>query len=234
MLTNRQREMLRYLQEGLDNLAIARQTGLNVKTIEKSLSRLYRRLGVHSRLGAVAYLQLHTDLLGDSTLSPIDTKAHGTREVVPMHWLLSTRSPSAQPTILIVDDIPRYRAKIRRIVAACCPEASIDEVGDSRQALQLAESHRPRLAFVNVTLGDESGIACAGAIKALSAATRIVLLNADDRHTSRRLIEDIGAVALLAKRDLNFSAPVPSCVNVAANATTCTNETEGIFIVHHW
>jgi DNA-binding NarL/FixJ family response regulator len=63
-LTARQREILRYLQEGLDNSAIAHRTGLSVKTVENHLTHLYRQLNVQSRLEAVNYVSQHPDALG--------------------------------------------------------------------------------------------------------------------------------------------------------------------------
>src|SRR5690606_36239692 len=68
-LTGRQRELLLCLQEGLDNLAIARSTGLSVKTVENHLTRLYRQLGVQSRLEAVSYIRQHPALLGPAALT---------------------------------------------------------------------------------------------------------------------------------------------------------------------
>src|SRR5262249_39588632 len=55
-LTARQRDILTCLKEGLDNQAIARRSGLSVKTVENHLTRLYRELNVQSRLEAVTYL----------------------------------------------------------------------------------------------------------------------------------------------------------------------------------
>src|SRR5689334_23316559 len=63
-LTARQRDLLRCLKEGLDNQAIARRTGLSVKTVENHLTRLYRQIHVQSRLEAVNYLSQHPDVLG--------------------------------------------------------------------------------------------------------------------------------------------------------------------------
>ena len=55
-LTVRQRDLLRLLQQGYDNQSIAQETGLSIKTIENHLTRLYRQLGVQSRLEAVNYI----------------------------------------------------------------------------------------------------------------------------------------------------------------------------------
>ncbi|WP_054492591.1 response regulator, partial [Ardenticatena maritima] len=69
LLTDRQREILRLLQQGLDNCSIARQMGVSVKTVENHLTRLYRRLGVQSRLEAVHYVNEHPELLAEPVSS---------------------------------------------------------------------------------------------------------------------------------------------------------------------
>ena len=56
ILTNRQREILHLLQQGLDNQSLSQQLGLSVKTIENHLTRLYRQKA-H---------ELHPDKGGDS------------------------------------------------------------------------------------------------------------------------------------------------------------------------
>ena len=52
-LTKRQRGILGLLQEGFDNQRIANEIGISIKTVENHLTRLYRLLGVQSRLEAV-------------------------------------------------------------------------------------------------------------------------------------------------------------------------------------
>lgn len=51
-LTDREREILTLLAEGLSNKAIAARLYLSVRTIEGHLANLYTRLGVHSRTEA--------------------------------------------------------------------------------------------------------------------------------------------------------------------------------------
>ena len=52
-LTEREREMLDLLAEGLSNKAIAARLYLSVRTVEGHLANLYARLGVHSRTEAM-------------------------------------------------------------------------------------------------------------------------------------------------------------------------------------
>jgi DNA-binding NarL/FixJ family response regulator len=193
-LTARQRDLLRCLKEGLDNQAIARRTGLSVKTVENHMTRLYRQINVQSRLEAVNYLSQHPDMLSQVDASPAPTAGGAT-----------TRSPS-QPTILIVDDNLRYRAQMQRMVGKSCPQAMIYEAENIQLALRLVVDIRPRLALVDVVLGDENGLDCARRIKALSPTTRTVLISAYPDREFHRLGMDAGAVAFLDKKDLNAAA----------------------------
>jgi len=61
-LSTREEEVLALLAEGLSNREIALALGLSRRTIETYLHRLYKKLGVHNRAGAVArYLQRAAD-----------------------------------------------------------------------------------------------------------------------------------------------------------------------------
>ncbi len=188
-LTARQRDILGCLQEGLDNQAIARRTGLSVKTVENHLTRLYRQINVQSRLEAASYVAQHPDALGYHELPS------GLHPPSAMH-----------PTILIVDDNMRYRTQMRRMVSKSYPQALICEAENTRVALRQVEATAPQLAFVDVVLGDENGIDCARRIHAQSAATRIILISAYPDREFHRLGMSAGAVAFLDKKDLDAAA----------------------------
>ena len=192
-LTARQRDILRCLKEGLDNQAIARRTGLSVKTVENHLTRLYRQLNVQSRLEAVNHLMQHPDLLG------LAADRGG--------LAAGTIAPLATPiAILIVDDNLRYRTQMRRLVGKTCPQAAVYEAENTRDALRLVAETQPKLAFIDVVLGDEHGIETARQIKALAPATRMVLISAyPDREFHRQGLA-AGAVAFLDKKDIDAAA----------------------------
>jgi len=77
------------------------------------------------------------------------------------------------------------------------------EVADKIEALRLVERFRPRLALVDVVLGDEDGILCAQRLKTVSPVTRVVLISAYPDREFRRLGVEAGAVAFLDKKDLD-------------------------------
>jgi len=58
-LTPRQQEVLVLLADGASTLQIASSLGLAEETVRNHIRQLLRRLGVHSRLAAVAYARRH-------------------------------------------------------------------------------------------------------------------------------------------------------------------------------
>jgi DNA-binding NarL/FixJ family response regulator len=191
-LTERQYELLACLQQGLDNQAIARRMGLSIKTIENHLTRLYRQLHVQSRLEAVNYLSRHPELLNALSIRQSSR--------------LQSSGAQAQQSVLIVDDNARYRTQMRRMVGRSFPQAQIFEAEQTRPALQIVDEVQPRIAFVDVVLGDENGIECVRQIKTRSPQTKIVLISAYPDREFHRLGLEAGAIAFLDKKDLDAAA----------------------------
>jgi DNA-binding NarL/FixJ family response regulator len=191
-LTLRQQELLRLLLRGMDNQAIAFETGLSIKTVENHLTRLYRVLRVQSRLEAVNYVMQHPEILGVSGESAIQSAVR-----------MEIGSAQA-PTVLVVDDNARYRQQLQRMIGKVCPQATIFEAGDIAAAAHLARQLSPQLVLVDVVLGDaEDGIRCTRRIKALSPQSRVILISAYPDREFHRLGLEAGAVAFLDKKDLD-------------------------------
>ncbi|MFP4344702.1 MAG: response regulator [Anaerolineales bacterium] len=194
-LTARQRDILRLLQEGLDNQSVARRLGLSVKTVENHLTRLYRQLGVKSRLEAVNYTMQHPEVLGVSGHSTMHRNSPPQPPVV-----------TSQFTLLLLDDNGRYRSQLRRMIGRIYPQIVIYEAEEIGEALQLVERLGPNLALVDVVLGDEDGIRCTRRIRALAPETRVVLVSAYPDREFHRLGLEAGAIAFLDKKDLDMAA----------------------------
>jgi DNA-binding NarL/FixJ family response regulator len=191
-LTARQRDILRLLQQGLDNQTIAQRLGLSVKTVENHLTRLYRELNVQSRLEAANYVMQHPEVLA------LSGKKAG----------LAPTSPETpvqeRVTMLLVDDNARYRRQLRRMIGKVCPQARIYEAQDIGEAIHLTQQVAPQLALIDVVLGEEEdGIRCTRRLKALSPPSRIVLISAYPDREFHRLGLEAGAVAFLDKKDLD-------------------------------
>jgi len=192
-LTTRQRDLLRLLQQGMDNQSMAQRLGLSVKTVENHLTRLYRRLDVQSRLEAVNYVIQHPEILG------VCGQQVSTGVSYPA-------VAASRFTLLLVDDSDRYRAQLRRMIGRAYPQAMIYEADTVGEAMRLAESLKPTLAFVDVVLGDEDGIRCTRSLKARCPGSRVVLISAYPDREFHRLGLEAGAIAFLDKKDLDVAA----------------------------
>ncbi len=190
-LTKRQRELLRLLVGGRDNRTIAQTMSLSVKTVENHLTRLYRALDVLSRLEAVNYVMRFPEVLAASGPDLADEVEEGAEAAL---------------TILLVDDNPRYRSQLGRLIAKSHPVALLYEAEDIAEAVRVAERVQPKLALVDVVLTDEDGIQCARRLKAISPATRVVLISAYPDREFHRMGLNAGAVAFLDKKDLDAAA----------------------------
>ncbi len=192
-LTHRQRDLLRLLQQGLDNQSIAQEMGLSVKTIENHLTRLYRQLNVQSRLEAVYFVTRHPVILGITG----QDAASAARP--------AGSSPEQALAILVVDDNSRYRKQLLHMIGKLCPGATIYEAENIQGAIQIAQRVNIQLAMIDVVLGDEDGIACVRRIKAISSKCRLILISAyPDREFHRQGLQS-GAIAFLDKKDLDLS-----------------------------
>ena len=192
-LTNRQRDLVRLLQQGLDNQSISKETGLSIKTIENHLTRLYRQLNVQSRLETMNLIMRYPQILGipgqDAARSPLP---NGT----PLQ---------NQVTILVVDDNARYCKQLQRMIGKLCPQATIYEAENIQGAVNIAQQIEIQLAFIDVVLGDENGISCVRRIKALNGQCRVILISAyPDREFHHQGLQS-GAVAFLDKKDLDLA-----------------------------
>jgi len=50
----RERQIVRFIVEGCSNQEIANRMGLRLQTVKNHLSRIYEKIGVHSRAEAIA------------------------------------------------------------------------------------------------------------------------------------------------------------------------------------
>lgn len=192
LLSTRQRSLLHYLLQGLDNKTIAENLGLSIKTIENHLTRLYRQIEVQSRLEAVNFAMRNPQILGTPgyQVSQEDISADA----------LISRTIS----ILVVDDNARYRKQLLRMIGRVNPRTTIYEADSIQETIQIIQKIEPQLILVDVVLGDEDGIACVRQIKALHPHSRIVLISAYPDHEFHRQGLESGAVAFLDKRNLDL------------------------------
>jgi DNA-binding NarL/FixJ family response regulator len=205
-LTARQREILNLLKKGWNNQKIAYELSLSIKTIENHLTRIYRALNVGSRLEAVNFINKNPEILGTGEITPPALKTG------PLS------SPPASPVrILLVDDNPRFRYQLRRIIGSLFAHIAIHEAESVEEALKAVREHDFQLVFVDVILGEQNGIACVKKIKAVSPVPRVILISAYPDKEFHRQGLNAGAAAFIDKKMLD-SATIKQIIGDVINS----------------
>jgi len=191
VLTPRQRDILRLLHKGWHNQKIALELGLSSKTIENHLTRIYRTLDVQSRLETVNYLNQHPQLLNDPN------------EVLSNTSLMQGVSPSTIGDVLLVDDNPRFRYQLHRMINGLYPHLTVKEAGSVEEAIFAAGSTEFELFFLDVILGEQNGIVLVKRLKQSSPRARIILISAYPDKEFHRQGLAAGATVFIDKKNLD-------------------------------
>jgi DNA-binding NarL/FixJ family response regulator len=108
-------------------------------------------------------------------------------------------------TILIVDDNPRLRALIRRILAQEPNLRVVGEAGDGAQAIQLSHEHQPNIILLDLVMPQVNGLEATQQIKMERPETKIIIMTVHTEHAYREAAEASGADAFLLKKTLMTS-----------------------------
>ena len=189
-LSLRQREILELLKKGWNNQKIAYQLNLSVKTIENHLTRIYRNLNVQSRLEAVNYVNDHPNVLKDLDYQSFDA-----------HEVLTKGKSHMQ--ILLVDDNPRFRYHLKRIINNTNDSIQVFEADTLEKAISISKAANLSLIFMDVILGDENGILGVKRIRKFAQKTKIILISAYPDQAFHHQGIEAGATAFVDKKMLD-------------------------------
>ncbi|MEU6312594.1 response regulator transcription factor [Streptomyces sp. NPDC047014] len=101
--------------------------------------------------------------------------------------------------ILIADDEPMIRAGVRTILTTDPGITVVAEAADGREAVELAQSHRPDVAVLDIRMPGTGGIEAATEIRRTVPGTGVAMLTTfgEDEYILRALTE--GATGFLIK-----------------------------------
>jgi DNA-binding NarL/FixJ family response regulator len=193
-LTTRQADLLRLLQQGLDNQTIALRLKISVKTVENNLTRLYRFLNIQSRLEAVNFVIQHPEILSQSSTQHHEKESYFNARINP------------PVNVLLVDDNSRFRCELRQMINIICARAMVYEAENIAESIQLINHITPGLILVDMILGKENGIQCTRQLIKHSPSSRIILISAYPDREFHRLGLEAGAMAFLDKKDMDLSS----------------------------
>jgi two-component system, NarL family, invasion response regulator UvrY len=121
--------------------------------------------------------------------------------------------------VMTVDDQPMFRAIAHDLIDGMPGFEPVLEAASGAEAIEAAGRLRPELVLVDVRMPGMSGIEVCRKLKELLATAVIVLVTSGDCADVARLVRSCGAVALLAKQNINpavirgiwmIHGPVPS------------------------
>jgi two-component system response regulator AlgR len=84
--------------------------------------------------------------------------------------------------ILIVDDEPLARSRLRRLLAECAVNAVVTEAASAEQARQLAASQQPDLVLLDISMPGESGLQLAEAFASSTLPPALIFVTAYPEH----------------------------------------------------
>ena len=121
--------------------------------------------------------------------------------------------------VMTVDDQPMFREIAHALISGMPGFEPVLEASSGAEAIEAAERLRPELVLVDVRMPGMNGIEVCRQLKERLGSTVIVLVTSGDCADVARLVRSCGAVALLAKQNLNpavlrgiwmIHGPVPS------------------------
>lgn len=83
----------------------------------------------------------------------------------------------SKTTIIIIDDHPLFREGLKAIIAQDRRFEIVGEAGTVREGLLMVEKMKPRVALVDISLPDETGMQLTRRIRGLSPKTRILIIS---------------------------------------------------------
>ena len=124
-------------------------------------------------------------------------------------------------TILIVDDQPVFREVARALLERDGDFSVIAEASDGAGAIQMVGEVNPDIVIMDIQMSSMSGIEATRKILSIYPDANVVLtcMTAESEYT--RLVTEIGALAFIAKRNLN-ALSLRSVLGGSSNAPLAT------------
>jgi DNA-binding NarL/FixJ family response regulator len=105
-------------------------------------------------------------------------------------------------TILIVDDNPRLRVLIRRIMTQKAVLQVVGEAEDGAEAIRLVHLLRPDIVLMDLVMPRVNGLEALRRIKAERPETKVIIMTVHTEDAYRRTAEANGTDAFLLKKTL--------------------------------
>ena len=108
--------------------------------------------------------------------------------------------------VLVVDDQALFREIARSMFDSSGQFEVVAEASDGVNAVDIYPQMRPDLVLMDIQMARMNGIEAARLILKQDPGARVLLLSMKADPEYRRIAEEMGALAFIAKRDLNATA----------------------------
>jgi DNA-binding NarL/FixJ family response regulator len=115
--------------------------------------------------------------------------------------------------VLLVDDDAAFREALFQILRSKFASLDITEAAEGDEVLEIIESHRPDLIFMDIRLPGENGLVLTKRIKDLSPAIEIIILTNYDLPEYREAASEYGADYFFSKE----ATPIQEIIEVVAS-----------------
>ncbi len=119
-----------------------------------------------------------------------------------------------QISIVIADDHPVFRQGLRLIVENDKSFSVLAEAGDGREAIDLIETHQPKIALLDVNMPEMNGFAVAAAVQKKNLKVEIVFLTMHSEEELFRSAMDLGVKGYVLKD--SAGTDILSCLRTVA------------------
>lgn len=103
-------------------------------------------------------------------------------------------------TTLIVDDDLGFRRTVRQLLERAPEVSVVGEATDGEEALQLAQTLRPDVVLMDITMPRMDGLEAARRIKAEQPEVKVIMLTVHQEEIYRKMACERGADAFLTKK----------------------------------
>jgi len=105
--------------------------------------------------------------------------------------------------ILIVNNLPSFRQKVREVVKAIPWASIVAEAQSGPEAIELAKQHHPDVVLMDIVMPGMSGIEATRRIKEIAPRTRVIVITAYNNAGFPKQSSKAGADLFLKKEELN-------------------------------
>lgn len=117
---------------------------------------------------------------------------------------LEDKAETSEMKVLVVDDSPDFRRRLKTVVATRYPDAIVVEAGNGDEALRAYALLRPNVVFLDINMpGELNGLTVAARLRHANPELHIAIVTNHDLPEYREASLRLGADCFMPKMQVN-------------------------------